>query len=226
MAYARELQANAARFNNPSPSNPHYQPFCEVWCPTDEYARHLSAKLGPVKALAQLEGRADANKRQLKLEKELDAARLERERKRRQREREEQGTSTSGRPGQRIDRALAQLELMSQGKTTSTDQLIVGGAEHPSRLLLERNGEELTKARSQAVRLAVRVEAVVDRLRRSPLPPPKIADRDEALRAMIGYKPEHVAQLDPRQGLPRQIRERRSALGLDEETGERLGDAA
>jgi hypothetical protein len=70
--------------------------------------------------------------------------------------------------------------------------------------------------------LARRLENTLDRLRRSPLPPPKLADRDEQLRAFVGYTPEQIAQLDPRQGLPRQIRERRTALSLDEETGDRL----
>jgi hypothetical protein len=112
--------------------------------------------------------------------------------------------------------------MIAGGKSLKMEAQVQGGVEHPSRLLAERNDEEHRKAMSAALGLARRLENTLDRLRRSPLPPPKLADRDAQLRAFLGYTPEQIAQLDPRQGLPRQIRERREALGLDQETGDKV----
>ena len=227
LAYAAELRAHAAGINNPDPGNAKHRPYAQVWSPTDEYARYLIRKAGPAKALAQLEFRAQAAMRQLDFEKELDTAREQRERQRRERERRDaEDLSTKDRPGVRIDRALVQLQMIAGGKALKPEQMVQGGVEHPSRVLAERNDEEARKAMTAALGLARRLENTLDRLRRSPLPPPKLADRDAQLRAFIGYTPEQVAQLDPRQGLPRQIRERREALSLDPETGDQLLEAA
>ena len=195
----------------------------QAWAPTPEYTRYMIRKVGPEKALAQLQYRAELSIRQLEFEKELDQARVEKERKRRERERlESEEVATKDAPGVRIDRALVQLAMIAGGKTVKMEAQVQGGVEAPSKALLERNDEEHRKALVAALQLARRLENVLDRLRRSPLPPPKLADRDAQLRAFLGYSPEQIAQLDPRQGLPRQIRERRQALGLDEETGDQL----
>ena len=179
------------------------------------------------KALEQLKFRAEQSVRQLALEKEIDAAREEQERKRREKDRRDaEELAHKDPPGVRIDRALIQLQMIAGGKTVKMEAQVVGGVEHPSRLLAERNDEEHRKALTAALGLARKLENTLDRLRRSPLPPPKLADRDAQLEAFLGYTPEQIAQLDPRQGLPRQIRERRQALGLDEETGDRLVEAA
>lgn len=226
-AYAAELRAWAAGINNPDPGNSNHRPYARVWSPTTEYCRYLIRKAGPAKAMAQLESRAEAAKRQLEFDAELDRAREDKERKRRERERQEaQELEHKDPPGRRIDSAIAQLQMIAGGKTVKMEAQVQGGVEHPSRLLAERNDEELRRATSAALALARRLENTLDRLRRSPLPPPKLADRDEQLKAFLGYTPEQIAQLDPRQGLPRQIRERRQALGLDEETGDRLAEAA
>lgn len=221
LAYAAELRAHAAGINNPSPGNSNHRPYLQVWSPTDEYARYLCRKAGPAKALAQLQYRAELSIRQLDFERELDEAREQRERKRRERERRDSDELQKlDPPGIRIDRALTQLTMIAGGKTIKMEAQVQGGIEHPSRLLAERNDEEARKALTAALGLARRLENTLDRLRRSPLPPPKLADRDAQLRAFLGYTPEQIAQLDPRQGLPRQIRERREALSLDPETGD------
>lgn len=223
LAYAAELRAFAAGINNPSPANSNHRPYIHVWSPTDEYSRHLCRKLGPAKALAQLEYRAELAKRRLELEKDLEQARVERERKRRERERQEaEELSTLDAPGVRIDRALTQLGMIAGSKAMKIQPQVQGGVEAPSRALLERNDEEHRKAIVAALQLARRLENTLERLRRSPLPPPKLADRDAQLRAFTSYTPEQIAQLDPRQGLPRQIRERREAMSLDPETGDKL----
>ena len=227
MAYAAELRAHAAGINNPSPGNAKHRPYLHVWSPTDEYARYLIRKVGPAKALEQLKFRAEQSVRQLALEKEIDAAREEQERKRREKDRRDaEELAHKDPPGVRIDRALIQLQMIAGGKTVKMEAQVVGGIDHPSRLLAERQDEEHRKALTAALGLARKLENTLDRLRRSPLPPPKLADRDAQLKAFLGYTPEQIAQLDPRQGLPRQIRERRQALGLDEETGDRLVEAA
>ena len=226
-AYGAELRAWAAGINNPDPGNSNHRPYAQVWSPTTEYCQYLIRKCGPAKALLQLESRADAAKRQLEFDAELDKAREERERARRDRERRDADElEHKDTPGKRIDSALVQLQMIAGGKTVKMEAQVTGGVEHPSRLLAERNDEELRKAVSAALGLARRLEHTLDRLRRSPLPPPKLADRDAQLKAFLGYTPEQIAQLDPRQGLPRQIRERREALGLDPETGDTLVQAA
>ena len=222
-AYGAELRSWAAGINNPDPGNSNHRPYAHVWSPTTEYCRYLIRKCGPAKAMLQLEARAEAAKRQLDFDAELDKAREERERKRRDRERRDaEDLQHKSPPGVRIDNAIAQLTMIAGGKTVKMEAQVQGGIEHPSRLLAERNDEELRRAVSAALGLARKLENTLDRLRRSPLPPPKLADRDEQLRAFLGYTPDQIAQLDPRQGLPRQIRDRRQALGLDEETGDRL----
>lgn len=226
-AYGAELRAWAAGINNPDPGNSNHRPYVKVWSPTAEYCRYLTRKCGPAKAMLQLESRAEAAKRQLEFDAEMDKAREDRERKRRERERRDADELASkDAPGVRIDRALAQLAMIAGGKSLRMEAQVQGGVEHPSRLLAERNDEEHRKALSSALGLARRLENTLDRLRRSPLPPPKLADRDAQLKAFLGYTPEQIAQLDPRQGLPRQIRDRREALGLDPETGDQLAQAA
>ena len=222
-AYGAELRAWAAGINNPDPGNSNHRPYAHVWSPTTEYCRYLIRKCGPAKAMLQLEARAEAAKSQLEFDAELDKAREDKERKRRERERRDaEDLEHKDSPGVRIDTAIAQLTMIAGGKTVKMESQVTGGIEHPSRLLAERNDEELRRAVSAALGLARKLENTLDRLRRSPLPPPKLADRDEQLKAFLGYTPDQIAQLDPRQGLPRQIRERREALGLDEETGDRL----
>jgi hypothetical protein len=223
LAYGAELRAWAAGINNPDPGNSNHRPYARVWSPTLEYCRYLVRKYGPTEAMRRLEALAEAAKRQLEFDAELDKAKEDRERKRRERERRD-ADDLAGKepPGVRIDRALAQLSMIAGGKTAKMEAQVQGGIEHPSRLLAERNDEEHRKALIAALGLARRLENTLDRLRRSPLPPPKLADRDAQLKAFLGYTPEQIAQLDPRQGLPRQIRERRDALGLDQETGDQV----
>jgi hypothetical protein len=223
LAYGAELRAHAAGINNPSPANDKHRPYVHVWSPTDEYCRYLVRKCGPEKALSQLQYRAELSVKQLDFERDLEAARQDNERKRRERERKDaEELAGLDSPGKRIDQALVQLQMIAGGKSLKMEAQVQGGVEHPSRLLAERNDEEHRKAMSAALGLARRLENTLDRLRRSPLPPPKLADRDAQLRAFLGYTPEQIAQLDPRQGLPRQIRERREALGLDQETGDKV----
>lgn len=228
LAYAAELRAYAAGINNPSPGNPKHRPYTVVWSPTDEYARYLSRKHGPAKAMATLEHRASLAKQQLELDEEVDKAREQEERRRRERERRDAEEISAGKsPGKRIDESITKLRVMASGQALKIEPQVLGGVEHPSDILLDRNDEELRRAISSALGLARRLENMVERLRRSPLPPPKLADRDAQLRAFTSYTPYQVAQLDPRQGLPRQIRERREAMGLDPETGDKqFGEAA
>lgn len=226
-AYAAEQRTLANRVSNPDPGNPSYRPYAgRQFAPTDEYARYLTKKLGPAAALETLRFRAEKSREALKREEEEDRARVGRERARRARERRDSEELAGVTPGRRIDAALVRLQLVSSGGTGTLDAEIRGSSEHPSRALLAHDGHEYRRAISQALGLARRLENVLDRLRRSPLPPEEITDRDEQLRAMAGHSPEEVAVMRPLQGLPRQIRERRAELGLDPETGEPAEDLA
>lgn len=226
-AYAAEQRTLANRISNPDPGNPSYRPYAgKQFAPTDEYARYLTNKLGPAAALETLRFRAEKSRDALKREEEEDRLRQERERARRDRERKDAEELEKATPGRRIDAALVSLQLVSSGSSATLDAEIRGSSEHPSRVLLSHDGHEYRRAISQALALARRLEHVLDRLRRSPLPPEEIADRDGELRAMAGYSPEEVAVMRPVQGLARQIRERREQLGLDPETGEPVEDLA
>lgn len=227
LRYVKDLQDYAASLTNPAPENPNYRPYVQVWAPTREYGEHLIKKLGPTKAILQLEARADAAVRSITLQQEIDEARLDRERRRRALERRDENEGTMGlSPGARISRSLARLRVVSEGSTANLDSSTSPSAEHPSRHLVDRRDDEYRKARSIALQAARRIEGIVERATRTPLPPAKTGDRNSALRAMRGYSPEQVALMDPAQGLPRQIRERRAEMGLDEQTGDVLDGAA
>lgn len=228
LAYGRELVANRQRFKNPSPTNPNFKPYEHVWAPSDADVRALVNRIGAPKALAQMEYRAQLSIKHLEIHEDLEQRRLERERRRRERERmdaEEMAEKVS--PGERINLALGQLSVIAEGKAQSFGDVIKGGGE-VSRMPESHGFDDYRKGRGIALQAARRLEAMVERAKRSPLPPPKLADRDEQLRqGFRGYSPEQIATMDPSQGLPRQIRDRRQALGLDEETGdELLGEAA
>lgn len=227
LAYGRELQANRQQFKNPSASNPHFKPYEYVWAPSDSQVRALVNRLGAIKALAQMQYRAEQSIKQLEFHEDVEKRRMERERKRRERERQDaEEMAEKASPGERINRGLAELRVVAEGKSGSMGDVIKGGGDvspMPSSLGVD----EYRKGRSVALQAARRIEAMVERAKRSPLPPPKLADRDEQLRVGFrGYSPEQIAAMDPSQGLPRQIRERRDALGLDEETGDEIREAA
>lgn len=226
-AYAAELRIAAQQVTNPDPANPRYRPYVPyVWSPSDEYARYLSNKHGPAKALEHLRGRAEQAKADLRRQEEDDREREVRERRRREQERRDAEELADGTPGRRIDAALIGLQLVSAGRTVTLDAEIRGSSEHPSRALLAHEGHEYLEAVAQALGLARKLERALERLRRSPLPPERVADPIERLRKMHGYSPEEVALMDPSQGLPRQIRENRAKIGLDPETGDPAGEIA
>lgn len=227
MRYAHELRVLAQRISSSDPMNSEHIPDVAVWSPSDEYASYLIRARGPARALEILRERAESAKRAVQFEVELREAKIDRERARRDRERRDAEELVSGlTPGARINRALAELQLLSEGATANLDGEIAGVVEHPSRVMMDKRADEYRKARALALGTARRLEAALERARRSPLPPRREGDRDQRLRELVDYSPDEVAKQDPEQGLPRQIRERRQALGLDQETGRPSGEAA
>jgi len=227
LAYGRELQAARMQFKNPSAANPHFKPYEYVWAPSDKDVRILVKRIGAERALAQMQYRAELSIKQLEVHEEVEKRRMDKERKRRERERlDAEEMSEKATPGERINRGLAELRVVAEGKAASMGDVIKGGGE-VSPVPAAHGLDEYRKGRSVALQAARRIESMVERAKRSPLPPPKLADRDEQLRVGFrGYSPEQIAAMDPSQGLPRQIRERRDALGLDEETGDEIREAA
>ncbi len=223
-AYAQELRVFARSINNPAPSNPNHNPYASVWSPTAEYAGYLSRKLGPAKALIQLEYRAQMSTSRIEMHADIERARVDKERRRRDREHTDLEELRRGKSAPaRISSALTSLHLLAEGKTASVSDITSGGVAEKSKLLMNpRVGEEYTRGLGQSLALARKLEQVVERMKIAPLPPPKLADRDGQLKAMRGYSPHEIAVMDPQQGLPRQIEERREAFGLDAQTGEVL----
>jgi|LakMenEpi03Aug12_release.lakeMendotaPanAssembly.Ray.scaffolds.fasta_scaffold199292_4 hypothetical protein len=227
LAYAAELRVYAKSITSSDPTNPDHVPDVQVWSPSNEYAEYLVRARGPARALEILKDRAQSARKAVQLEVEMRSAQLDRERRRRDRESREAEELASGlSPGARINRALAELQLLSEGATANLDGEIPGVVEHPSRIMLDKREDEYRKARSLALATARKVESALDRARRSPLPPRRGGNRDERLAELVNFSPEEIAVMEPDQGLPRQIRDRRQALGLDEETGRPSGEAA
>jgi hypothetical protein len=220
LEYAADLRRLAARANNPDPNNHLHRPFATSWSPSETYARYLIRKVGPAKALLSLEYRAEANQKALDREEEERQWKEAKERKRRNRERKDAEELAEASPGARIDAALVALQLTSAGSTSNLDGEIRSSSEPSSGVVPFHRGEEYSRALGLAVHLARKLERSLERVRRSPVPPPKIANRDEQLRALVAFSPEQIALMYSEQGLPRQIRERREALGLDPETGD------
>lgn len=220
MGYVAELKVLAQRINSSDPANANHVPGVECWSPSNEYAECLIRDRGPARALEILRDRWESAQKAVKREVEQAEEKVRRERARRDREVREAEELTSGLSiGARIERALASLQVVSEGSTVRIDGEIVGKGEHPSRALSDRREDEYRKARGMALGTARRLEAAVERARRSPLPPVREGDRDARLRNYRNHDPEEIAKMDPEQGLPRQIRERRVELGLDAETG-------
>lgn len=222
LEYAREIARFAERVRNPDPTNEHYVPFVEPWAPPIESVRHTVRRVGVEKAMEWLQIRAEASKRDIQRAKEQDVFRAEHERKRREKHRDEQRMLNDElAPGFRIDRALSKLQMLSETQAANLEPHI-RGTEHPSRVLSDAHSDEFRKARSDAFRCAQKLEAILDRHRYRMLPPKLQGSIDDRLKKLNGYTPDVVARLDKEQGLPRQIMERRQALGLDEITGERV----
>jgi hypothetical protein len=220
MAYAAELRVFAHQITSSDPANPNHVPGVECWSPSNDYCEYLIRERGPSRALEILRDRAESARSAVQREKEQVREKIERERARRERESREAEELSSGLSiGARIERALASLQVVSEGSTVRIDGEIVGTVEHPSKILADRRSDEYRKARGIALAVVHRLEAAVERSRRSPLPPVREGDRDARLRSYRNRMPEEIAKMDPEQGLPRQIAERRSALGLDPETG-------
>ena len=220
LAYAAELRIYAQSITSSDPSNPDHVPGVECWSPSTDYCEYLIRERGPSRALEILRDRAESARRAVQREKDQAREKIERERERRRREiREAQEMSSGLSIGARIERALASLQVVSEGSTVRIDGQIPGTVEHPSRALLDKRGDEYRRARGLALATAHRLEAAVERARRTPLPPVREGDRDARLRNYLNHKPDEIAKMDPEQGLPRQIRERRVELGLDAETG-------
>jgi hypothetical protein len=220
LQYAAELRIYAQSITSSDPANPDHVPGVECWSPSNDYCEYLIRERGPSRALEILRDRAESARSAVQREKEQARDKIERERERRRREiREAQELSSGLSIGARIERALASLQIISEGSTVRIDGEIVGTVEHPSRALLDRRSDEYRKGRSMALAIANRLEAAVERARRTPLPPVREGDRDSRLRSYVNHAPSEIAKMDPEQGLPRQIAERRSELGLDPETG-------
>lgn len=220
MRYADDLRVYARRITSSDPANPDHVPGVECWSPSNEYCDYLIRVRGPARALEILRERAESARSAVQREKEQAREKIERERKRRDRESSEAEELSSGLSiGARIERALAGLQVISEGSTGRIDGEIVGTVEHPSRILADRRSDEYRRARGIALATARRLEATVERCRRTPLPPVREGDRDVRLRNYRGFTPDEIPKMDPEQGTPRQIRERRLEFGLDEETG-------
>jgi hypothetical protein len=220
VAYAADLRAQRARFSNPAPANPAYRPFDKVWAPTDEEARAMVRRIGAEKAMRQIKYRAETSLDRIEIEDHLEKSRQARERSRRERERRDaEELSTGMTPGARISRALGELRVVAEGRAQNFGEIVKGGGDG-RQAPINHGYDEYRKGCAIALHAARRIEGLLERARRSPLPPPKIANRDEQLRAMRGYSPEQVAIMAASQGLPRQIRERREKMGLDPETGD------
>lgn len=223
LKYAQELRVNRQRFLNPSPSNPQYRPYDHVWVPSDDYVRYYVRKVGPAKALAQIEHRARLSLQHLERQEELEQARLAAERRRREMERRDAEELRGDKSlGYRVNAAIAELSLIAEGKAQSFGDVIKG--KEGGSIVPEDDGfDDVRKATNIALRTVRRLEAMVERAKRAPLKPAKVSDRDEQLRQYRGYSPEQVAVMSQGSaGLPRQIRDRREELGLDPETGEPL----
>lgn len=223
LRYAHELRVNRERFKNPSPSNPQYRPYDHVWVPSDDYVRYYVRKVGPAKALAQIEHRAKLSLQNLERQEEIENARVQAERRRRDQERRDADELRGAKSlGYRINVAIAELALVAEGKAQSFGDVIKG--KEGGSILPEDDGfDDVRKATNIALRTVRRLEGMVERSKRAPLKPAKVSDRDEQLRQYRGYSPEQVAVMSQGSaGLPRQIRERREELGLDPETGDQL----
>lgn len=222
LEYAREIARFAERVRNPDPANEHYVPFVEPWSPAIKTVRNVCSSRGPEAAMEWLRLRAEASKRDIARAKEQDQFRAEHERKRREKARvEERMLSDELAPGFRIDRALAKLQLLSETQAANLEPHI-RGSEHPSRILSDAHSDEFRKARSAALACCRKLEATLDSYRYRLLPPKLQGSVDDRLKKLAGYAPDVVARLDPEQGLPRQIIERREALGLDPITGDQV----
>ena len=220
LEYAADLRRLATRANNPDPNNHLHRPFVTSWSPTDTYVRYLVRKVGPAKALISLEYRAEANQKALDREEEERLWKEAKERRRRNGERKDAEELAEESPGARIDAALVALQLTSAGSTSNLDGEIRSGSDHPSGIIPVHRGREYVRGLGLALHLARKLERSLERVRRSPVSPPKIANRDEQLKALVGFSPEQIALMYSDQGLPRQVRERREAFGLDPETGD------
>lgn len=220
MEFAREITRFSERVRNPDPANEHYVPFVEPFAPNLKTVKNVCYSRGPEAAMEWLQVRADASKRDIQRAKEQDAFRAEHERKRREKHRlEERMLTDELAPGFRIDRALCKLQLLSETQAVNLEPHI-RGTEHPSRVLSDAHTDEFRKARSAALSCARKLEATLDSHRYRLLPPKLQGSIDDRLKKLAGYAPDVVARLDPEQGLPRQIIERREALGLDPITGD------
>lgn len=222
LRYAAELRANRQQFKNPAASNPSYKPYDHVWAPSDEQARALVRRLGAPRALEDIKYRAQLSIDQLEIHEDIERRRLERERRRREQERRDREELAAGEsPGTRINRALAALLVVAEGRAQNFGETINGGGEHAP-APIDHGDDEYARACHVALQAARRIEALQERAQRAPLPPPKVGNRDEQLRAMRGYSPEQVAVMAPVQGTPRQIRERREEMNLDPLTGDEV----
>ncbi|CAB4173190.1 hypothetical protein UFOVP952_42 [uncultured Caudovirales phage] len=222
LEFARAIARFAERVRNPDPANEHYVPFVEPWAPSVQAVHHTIRRVGVEKAMEWLVTRAEASKRDIARAKEQDQFRAEHERKRREKARvEERMLSDELAPGRRIDRALSKLQLLSETSAANLEPHI-RGSEHPSRILSDAHNDEFRKARSSALACCRKLEATLDSYRYRLLPPKLQGSIDDRLKNLVGYAPDVVALLDPEQGLPRQIMQRREALGLDPITGEGL----
>jgi hypothetical protein len=189
--------------------------------------RYYVRKVGPAKALAQIEHRAQTSIEHLERREQIEADRLEAERRRREMERRDAEELRGSRSlGYRINAAIAELALAADGKSQSFGDVIKG--KEGGSIVPEDDGfDDVRKATNIALRTVRRLEAMVERQKRSPLKPATVSNRDDQLRQYRGYSPEQVAVMSQGSaGLPRQIRENREKLGLDPETGYELEQEA
>ncbi len=222
LEFAREIQRFAARVCNPDPKNEHYVPFVQPFTPDVRHVRNVCSARGADAAMEWLRVRFEASKRDIQRAKEQDAFRAEHERKRREKIRVEQQMLSDGlSPGHRIDRALSGLQLISETRAGNLESHVKDN-NHPSRVLVDMHSDEFRNARTTALSCARKLEQMLESARVRLLPPKLSGSVDDRLKRLKGYAPDVVAKLDPEQGLPRQIIERREALGLDAVTGHEL----
>lgn len=203
-------------------------PYAPSWAMDEDRVRNLCKRVGATDAMGQLEALWRQYKVDLLAAQQQDYFRQEREMARLARAREERDAGRSDLPPWERQR-LAWCELqvyLGEGKTAAIDaNRVSGGVEHPSRILSLAEPSVADRLMARMVACAREVERELDRARVRWFPEGDREPEDERIVKHTGYTPEQIVRTYP-DLKPARIRERRKAMGLDEELGKPVEKAA
>jgi hypothetical protein len=202
-------------------------PYARPYSPPESTVDNLIKSVGCDGAFETLNRRWQESKQSMRNERDSDRWKEQQERERivqARKVRDEHRHKSP--PWDRLRAAFTAAQYVCEGATAKLEASVSGGVEHPSRVLAAADRPLPDVLLDKMEGLARECERLVDRARQRNFPEDQRSSLEDRLVRLAGMSPEQVARIDPEQGSPAKIKQRRLGMGLNPNTGGMLREVA